>query len=145
MVVANLAFSGLLVSWVMKFADSILKVRSTPCPAVAGLIWWLHHVTIHHSPVLNQDATSPSCHVTGRAENSNDKRQVQRLERSEHLQVYATSMAMLVTTVVSVLFFGLQPNLQLLLGIMTASMSLVLYYVSPSVLLETGKAQRLPK
>ena len=54
-------------------------------------------------------------------------------------------MAMLVTTVVSVLFFGLQPNLQLLLGIMTASMSLVLYYVSPSVLLETGKAQRLPK
>ena len=26
MVVANLAFSGLLVSWVMKFADSILKV-----------------------------------------------------------------------------------------------------------------------
>ena len=29
MVVANLAFSGLLVSWVMKFADSILKV--CPC------------------------------------------------------------------------------------------------------------------
>ena len=27
MVVANLAFSGLLVSWVMKFADSIMKVR----------------------------------------------------------------------------------------------------------------------
>ena len=27
LVVANLAFSGLLVSWVMKFADSILKVR----------------------------------------------------------------------------------------------------------------------
>ena len=26
-VVANLAFSGLLVSWVMKFADSIMKVR----------------------------------------------------------------------------------------------------------------------
>ena len=26
MVVANLAFSGLLVSWVMKFADSIMKV-----------------------------------------------------------------------------------------------------------------------
>lgn len=25
LVVANLAFSGLLVSWVMKFADSILK------------------------------------------------------------------------------------------------------------------------
>jgi len=28
MVVANMAFSGLLVSWVMKFADSIMKVRS---------------------------------------------------------------------------------------------------------------------
>jgi UDP-sugar transporter A1/2/3 len=28
LVVANLAFSGLLVSWVMKFADSILKVHS---------------------------------------------------------------------------------------------------------------------
>lgn len=28
LVVANLAFSGLLVSWVMKFADSILKVSA---------------------------------------------------------------------------------------------------------------------
>ena len=28
MVVANLAFSGLLVSWVMKFADSIMKARA---------------------------------------------------------------------------------------------------------------------
>ena len=28
LVVANLAFSGLLVSWVMKFADSIMKARS---------------------------------------------------------------------------------------------------------------------
>ena len=27
LVVVNLAFSGLLVSWVMKFADSILKAR----------------------------------------------------------------------------------------------------------------------
>lgn len=27
LVVANLAFSGLLVSWVMKFADSIMKAR----------------------------------------------------------------------------------------------------------------------
>ena len=63
----------------------------------------------------------------------------------ELLQVYATSMAMLVTTVVSVLFFALQPSLQLLLGIVTASISLVLYYVSPALLLETGKAQRLPK
>ena len=30
LVVANLAFSGLLVSWVMKFADSILKVSLLP-------------------------------------------------------------------------------------------------------------------
>lgn len=29
LVVANLAFSGLLVSWVMKFADSIVKVYAT--------------------------------------------------------------------------------------------------------------------
>ena len=54
-------------------------------------------------------------------------------------------MAMLVTTVASVLFFGLQPSLQLLLGIITASISLVLYYISPSLLLETGKTQRLPR
>ena len=40
-------------------------------------------------------------------------------EGKVHVQVYATSMAMLVTTVVSVLFFGLQPSLQLLLGIVT--------------------------
>ena len=33
LVVANLAFSGLLVSWVMKFADSILKV-SLPLEAL---------------------------------------------------------------------------------------------------------------
>ena len=29
LVVCNLAFSGLLVSWVMKFADSIVKVYAT--------------------------------------------------------------------------------------------------------------------
>jgi solute carrier family 35 (UDP-sugar transporter), member A1/2/3 len=29
LVACNLAFSGLLVSWIMKFADSILKVFST--------------------------------------------------------------------------------------------------------------------
>ena len=33
LVVVNLAFSGLLVSWVMKFADSIMKVRQfSPLP-----------------------------------------------------------------------------------------------------------------
>jgi hypothetical protein len=42
LVVVNLAFSGLLVSWVMKFADSILKARPLrlPCssqpPAACG-------------------------------------------------------------------------------------------------------------
>ena len=66
-------------------------------------------------------------------------------EGKMHVQVYATSMAMLVTTVVSVLFFGLQPSLQLLLGIVTASISLALYYVSPNLLLETGKVQKLPR
>ncbi|GAB4822763.1 hypothetical protein N2152v2_009809 [Parachlorella kessleri] len=71
LVVCNLAFSGLLVSWVMKFADSIVKV-------------------------------------------------------------YATSLAMLLTTVVSILCFGLEPTLPLGLGILVASISVVLYYVSPA-------------
>lgn len=60
------------------------------------------------------------------------------------VQVYATSMAMLVTAVVSVVFFELAPSLQLVLGILTASISLVLYYISPSVLVET-KSSRLPR
>ena len=49
-------------------------------------------------------------------------------------------MAMLVTLVISVALFGLAPSLQLVLGILTASISLVLYYVSPSVLLDTTPA-----
>ena len=53
-------------------------------------------------------------------------------------------MAMLVTAVVSVVFFELAPSLQLVLGILTASISLVLYYISPSVLVET-KSSRLPR
>jgi UDP-sugar transporter A1/2/3 len=73
LVVANLAFSGLAVSWVMKNADSIVKV-------------------------------------------------------------YATSLAMLLTTAVSVALFGLQPTLQMGLGIVVASISVVLYYVSPQKL-----------
>ena len=36
-VVANLAFSGLLVSWVMKFADSIMKVALPLCLAITLL------------------------------------------------------------------------------------------------------------
>ena len=50
-------------------------------------------------------------------------------------QVYATSMAMLVTMVVSVAAFGLAPTLQLGLGIATASISLVLYYLPPAALI----------
>jgi len=73
-VVINLAFTGLLVSWIMKFADTIVKV-------------------------------------------------------------YSTSMAMLVTMLISAWLFGMQPNLQLLLGILTASASLNLYYMNPLDLL----------
>lgn len=71
LVVLNLAFTGLLVSWVMKFADTIVKV-------------------------------------------------------------YSTSMAMLVTMVVSIFLFDIAPNLQLILGIITASLSLHLYYLNPT-------------
>ena len=44
-------------------------------------------------------------------------------------------MAMLVTMLISVAFFGLSPTLQLGLGIATASISLVLYYGTPSALM----------
>ena len=43
-------------------------------------------------------------------------------------------MAMLVTMVISVAFFSLEPSLQLLLGILTAAISLALYYVPPATL-----------
>jgi UDP-sugar transporter A1/2/3 len=69
-VAGNLAFTGLLVSWIMKFADTIVKV-------------------------------------------------------------YSTSMAMLVTMLISAWLFDLQPSLQLLLGILTATASLNLYYMNP--------------
>ena len=36
LVVANLGFTGLLVSWVMKFADSIMKVQDRCC--TSGMI-----------------------------------------------------------------------------------------------------------
>ena len=51
------------------------------------------------------------------------------------LQVYATSMAMVVTMLVSIGLFALVPSLQMLLGIATASISLVLYYLPPRILL----------
>ena len=65
------------------------------------------------------------------------------------MQVYATSMSMLVTTVVSIALFGLAPSLQLYLGIATASISLSLYYMPASLLFATeissakSKAQSL--
>ena len=79
LVVMNLAFTGLLVSWIMKYADTIVKV-------------------------------------------------------------YSTSMAMLVTMVFSVFMFNISPTLQLLLGIVTASASLILYYLNPYDLLPEPKA-----
>lgn len=50
------------------------------------------------------------------------------------VKVYATSLAMLLTTGVSIAFFGLDPSLQLGLGLAVACVSVVLYYVSPEKL-----------
>ncbi|GHP04272.1 hypothetical protein PPROV_000302600 [Pycnococcus provasolii] len=82
LVVSNLAFTGLLVSWIMKFADSIVKV-------------------------------------------------------------YATSMAMLVTMLASVAFFGLSPTPQLFLGIVIASASLQIYYLKPEGAVPSGSSGKL--
>ncbi len=84
LLVANLAFSGLLVSWIMKFADSIVKV-------------------------------------------------------------FATSMAMLTTLLVSVAAFGLQPSLQMVLGMITASISLILYYMGPQLVRPIESFAKLPR
>jgi UDP-sugar transporter A1/2/3 len=45
------------------------------------------------------------------------------------VKVYATSSAMLLTTLISAWLFGLQPTLQLLLGIVVAAISLQLYFL----------------
>ena len=76
--------SGLLVSWVMKFADSICKV-------------------------------------------------------------YATSLAMLLTTLVSIARFGTQPTLQMGLGILVASVSVILYYVPPAQLAGVPEYEPVPQ
>lgn len=62
-------------------------------------------------------------------------------------QVYATSMAMLVTMAASVALFGLEPSLQLALGIATAIISLMLYYLPASALVtsEAPGAAKIPK
>lgn len=75
LVVLNLGCTGLLVSWIMKYADNIVKV-------------------------------------------------------------YATSMAMLLTMILSILLFHFKPTLQLFLGIMICTMSLQMYFTPPHMLLD---------
>ncbi|KAL3815110.1 hypothetical protein ACJIZ3_016378 [Penstemon smallii] len=82
MVVLNLGSTGLLVSWLMKYADNIVKV-------------------------------------------------------------YSTSMAMLLTMLLSVFLFNFKPTLQLFLGIFVCIMSLHMYFAPPRVLVDlplTAKA-----
>ncbi|XP_068659930.1 CMP-sialic acid transporter 1-like [Aristolochia californica] len=75
MVVLNLGSTGLLVSWLMKYADNIVKV-------------------------------------------------------------YSTSMAMLLTMVLSVYLFEFKPTLQLFLGIIICMMSLHMYFAPASMLVD---------
>nr|GEW75869.1 CMP-sialic acid transporter 1 [Tanacetum cinerariifolium] len=79
LVVLNLGSTGLLVSWLMKYADNIVKV-------------------------------------------------------------YSTSMAMLLTMVLSVFLFTFKPTLQLLLGIIISIMSLHMYFAPPSTLIDLPMA-----
>ncbi|KAI4321155.1 hypothetical protein MLD38_034573 [Melastoma candidum] len=82
MVVLNLGSTGLLVSWLMKYADNIVKV-------------------------------------------------------------YSTSMAMLLTMILSIYLFYFKPTIQLFLGIIICMMSLHMYFAPPSSLVDipaTGKA-----
>ncbi|KAL5718878.1 hypothetical protein ACHQM5_011735 [Ranunculus cassubicifolius] len=75
LVVLNLGSTGLLVSWLMKYADNIVKV-------------------------------------------------------------YSTSMAMLLTMVLSVYLFNFKPTLQLFLGIIICMMSLHMYFAPPTMLVD---------
>nr|XP_043626498.1 CMP-sialic acid transporter 1 [Erigeron canadensis]XP_043626499.1 CMP-sialic acid transporter 1 [Erigeron canadensis]XP_043626500.1 CMP-sialic acid transporter 1 [Erigeron canadensis] len=79
LVVLNLGSTGLLVSWLMKYADNIVKV-------------------------------------------------------------YSTSMAMLLTMVLSVFLFTFKPTLQLVLGIIICIMSLHMYFAPPSSLVDLPMA-----
>ncbi|KAI3703179.1 hypothetical protein L1987_73072 [Smallanthus sonchifolius] len=83
LVVLNLGSTGLLVSWLMKYADNIVKV-------------------------------------------------------------YSTSMAMLLTMVLSVFLFTFKPTLQLLLGIIICMMSLHMYFAPPSTLVDLPVAVSVP-
>lgn len=75
LVVINLGVTGLLVSWIMKYADNIVKV-------------------------------------------------------------YATSMAMLLTMLLSIYLFNFKPSLQLFLGILICIMSLQMYFTPPHMLMD---------
>ena len=75
MVVLNLGSTGLLVSWLMKHADNIVKV-------------------------------------------------------------YSTSMAMLLTMIISIFLFNFKPTLQLFLGIIICMMSLHMYFAPSNMLLD---------
>ncbi|KAL4270906.1 hypothetical protein S245_012983 [Arachis hypogaea] len=75
MVVLNLGSTGLLVSWLMKHADNIVKV-------------------------------------------------------------YSTSMAMLLTMIISIFLFSFKPTLQLFLGIIICMMSLHMYFAPSNMLLD---------
>ncbi|KAG6486271.1 hypothetical protein ZIOFF_054841 [Zingiber officinale] len=75
LVVLNLGSSGLLVSWLMKYADNIVKV-------------------------------------------------------------YSTSMAMLLTMLLSIFLFGLKLTLQLFLGIIICMISLHMYFAPPHMLVD---------
>jgi UDP-sugar transporter A1/2/3 len=72
LIVLNFAFAGMSVSWIMKFADTIVKV-------------------------------------------------------------YATSSAMMITALLSIWFFELEPTLQLFMGIVIACISLNLYFLPSEV------------
>ncbi|KAL6008773.1 hypothetical protein ACLOJK_021999 [Asimina triloba] len=82
MVILNLGSSGLLVSWLMKYADNIVKV-------------------------------------------------------------YSTSMAMLLTMVLSVYLFNFKPTIQLFLGIIICMMSLHMYFAPPDVLVDLSVASKV--
>lgn len=60
-------------------------------------------------------------------------------------KVYATSLAMLLTTLVSIARFGTQPTLQMGLGILVASVSVVLYYVPPAQLAGVPEYEPVPQ
>ncbi|KAF5938466.1 hypothetical protein HYC85_022725 [Camellia sinensis] len=81
LVVLNLGSTGLLVSWLMKYADNIVKV-------------------------------------------------------------YSTSMAMLLTMVLSIYLFNFKPTLQLFLGIIICMMSLHMYFAPPSMLVDLPSTEK---